>query len=288
MEKLNSILAVVVMFFMTAFSANAQMIEKTNLESYAKQEYGKNWAKAADRIAPEMDNQGNLTFTKEFSAPGLNKNELYIEMANWFICNYDNSIQFADKEQGVLIARPFIENVTRCDGGYNAYDISICPTVRANVSDGKVSITYTLRDYNVMVEEGGGTTAKALAAGLAVATVASAVAVAATSNNHPEHCHTTVVDHYDYGYHHTTVYREYRPHYHYDDALLLSCINSSAYYGPSKDSKTWYINECYPYVSKDSHKKASSKAFIMANVYSQVVMDNIEKAINQCSLACNK
>lgn len=285
MKKFYSIIAVAIMFIMSAASANAQMINKVNLESYAKQQYGKSWEKAATKELSNvtLDNMGNMTFTKEIAAPNLTQNELYYEMANWFICNYDNSIQFADKDKGLIIARPYIENIARYAGGFNAYDISICPTIRAEIKNGKVDITYTLHNYNVVVEEGGGNTATGLFVGLAAAAVTATIADAATT---PHHSHTTVVDHYDYGRHHsTTVYREYRPRHTFEDALLLSCITSPSNYGPSQNSKNWSLTDCYPFVSKDSHKKASSKAFIMANVYSQVVMDNIQIAMNQCSNA---
>lgn len=285
MKKFNSILAVAIMFIMSAISVNAQMISQTNLESFAKRQYGSSWEKAAIKefANTSLDNNGNMVYTKEISAPNLSKNDLYLEMANWFICNYDNAIQFADKEEGVIIARPYIENIARYAGGYNAYDISICPTVRAQVMDGKVKVTYTLNNYNVVVEEGGGDTAAALAIGLAAVVLTGEIIDATTE---PRHSHTTVVDHYNgRGYRSTTVYREYCPRHSFDDALLLSCIASSAAQGPSKDSKTWSLWDCYPFVSKDKHKKASSKAFVMSNIYSQVVMSNIEAAINQCSNA---
>ena len=286
MKKFIAIVALVAsMFTVNTSVANAQMISKTNLESYAKQQYGSSWEKAAAKELSnlQLDNNGNMVFTKEISAPHLTKANLYNEMANWFICNYDRSIQFADKEEGLIIARPFIENITRSVGGFNAYDISICPTVRAQVEDGKVKVTYTLNNYNVVEEKGGGDTATGIFAGLAAVAIVGTIADAATE---PSYSHSTVIDHYGRGgYHSTTVYREYRPRHTFEDALLLSCIADAACSGPSKDSKTWSLNDCYPFASKDKHKKASSKAFVMANVYSQVVMDNIEAAVNQCSTA---
>lgn len=286
MKKFNTLLATAVMFIMSVVNVNAQMISQTNLESFAKHQYGTNWEKAACKELSQysLDNQGNMVFTKEISAPNLTKDELYLEMANWFICNYDNSIQFADKEQGVLIARPFIQNIARSAGGFNAYNISICPSVRAQITEGKVLVTYTLHDYNVVVEEGGGNTATALTIGVAAAAVTGAI-ISDVNDSHRSH--TTVVDrHYGpFGGHTTTVYREYRPRHTFSDALLLSCVASAAVSNPSKDSKTWALWDCYPFASKDSHKKASSKAFVMANIYSQVVMNNIETALNQCSNA---
>ncbi len=279
MKKFATILAIAIMFIMSATRANAQMINQTNLESYAKQQYGASWEKSAvqELAGSTLDNNGNLVFTKEISAPQLSKDELYYEMANWFICNYNNAIQFADKEQGLIVARPYLENIARYSGGFNAYDISICPTVRAQVMDGKVNVTYTLGDYNVVVEKGGGNTAAGIGLGIAALAVTEAVVDASKPN-------TTYVEHRSYGrgYHTTTVYRDYRPRTTFSDALLISCIADAAMYNPAK-GETWHIADCYPFASKDSHKKTSSKAFVMANVYSQVVMNTIEAAISQCN-----
>lgn len=270
------------MFVGNTTSANAQMVENVNLDDYAKAQYGTSWTKAASKEMEnvELDENGNMTLVKEVEAPGLSQNELYVEMANWFICNYDNSIQFADKEQGVLIARPYIEDIARSAGGFNAYNISIRPVVRAQVMDGKVRITYTLHDYNVDMAANGNT-AKAIGAGLLAVAVTGAI-VDATEHSH--HSHTTYV-HHSYGRHHhtTTVYREYHPHRALEDAILLSCIAGAVAQEPAHNGKTWQISDCYPFVSKDGHKKASSKAFVMANAYSQVVVNNIEAAIKQCT-----
>ncbi len=41
------------------------------------------------------------------------------------------------------------------------------------------------------------------------------------------------------------------------------------------------IDQCFPFIEKDKHKKTSCKAFIMANAYSNVVMDKIESCVKQ-------
>lgn len=41
----------------------------------------------------------------------------------------------------------------------------------------------------------------------------------------------------------------------------------------------WTLDKCYPFVEKDKHKKASSKALVMAHAYSNVVMDKIEECV---------
>lgn len=39
------------------------------------------------------------------------------------------------------------------------------------------------------------------------------------------------------------------------------------------------INECFPFVEKDKHKKTSAKALVMAHCYSNVILDKIKETI---------
>lgn len=47
----------------------------------------------------------------------------------------------------------------------------------------------------------------------------------------------------------------------------------------ARNNETWLLDSCFPFVKKDSHKKASSKALVMAHAYSNVVIDKIEECI---------
>ena len=48
---------------------------------------------------------------------------------------------------------------------------------------------------------------------------------------------------------------------------------------PTRSDQNWPLDKCYPFAKKDSHKKTSSKALVMAHAYSNVVMDKIEECI---------
>lgn len=284
MKKFFAIASMVIMFFTSMNNADAQMLRDTNLEKYAKEQYGKKWLNAADEIGSMnlLSDNGEMVFTKTIEVPGLSKNDLFYEMANWFICNYDHAIELAEKEDGVIIARPYVENIASSCSGFNSYDIAIRPTLRADISDGLVKITYSLNGYNVKEEIGGGIGGAALVCGVAVAAVA-----ADASHNHHGHKETTVIEHYGrHGHHTTIVERTYRPcrHHYVDDALLLACVANCSKQDNGYNT-TWSLSNCYPYAAKDSHKKASSKAFVMATTYSQLVMSNIETALDMCLMA---
>lgn len=44
-------------------------------------------------------------------------------------------------------------------------------------------------------------------------------------------------------------------------------------------STRWAIDDCFPFTPFDKHPKTSAKAFVMANAYSNVIMDRIEEAV---------
>lgn len=48
---------------------------------------------------------------------------------------------------------------------------------------------------------------------------------------------------------------------------------------PSIHKENWTLDSCYPFATKDSHKKTSAKAFVMTYAYSNVIMDKIEEVI---------
>ena len=43
--------------------------------------------------------------------------------------------------------------------------------------------------------------------------------------------------------------------------------------------ENWPIEQCFPSTEKDSNKKTSAKALVMAHAYSNVIMDKIEEAV---------
>lgn len=46
-----------------------------------------------------------------------------------------------------------------------------------------------------------------------------------------------------------------------------------------RSDESWSLDQCFPFVAKDAHKKTSSKALIMAHAFSNVVMDKIEECV---------
>lgn len=284
MKKIFAIVAIAIATLFSVNSLSAQMINSANAEDYAKAKYGRQWTNSAMQIADDikLDRDGSISFNKTILAPGMSQSDLYYEMVDWFVCNYQNAIQMAEKSDGVIIARPYINNIATSSAGWNSYKIDICPLIRMKITDGQVNITYTLQDYGVAENTGGGNVATAVACGV----VAGAIIDAATT---PTRTTTTVVEHrggHRHGY--TYIERTYRPHPHraLEDALLIATVADLASSHRYDDGHTvWPISKCYPFADNDSHKKASAKAFVVATTYSQMLMDTIGDALQQCQLA---
>lgn len=62
-------------------------------------------------------------------------------------------------------------------------------------------------------------------------------------------------------------------------------VAGSGYFGSSQSAtrinEKWILDECFPFAKKDSHKKASCKALVMANAYSNVIIDQIEECVKK-------
>ncbi len=205
----------------TAVAANAQLLRADELESYAKERYGKKWVAAATNLGSELvlDKNNAITYTQIIEAPGKSKNQLYVLLNYWFTATFNDGnsvIQLNDKELGTIIAQGFVASIARHTGGSNHYDVSIKPIIKCDIKDGKIRVAYTVPFYTVVRVIGGG---------------------------------------------------------------WLSAFGGQNTPPPTESYENWPLDTCFPFAAKDSHKKTSCKALIMAHAYSNVVMDKIEEIV---------
>ncbi len=144
---------------------NAQIIRTDELEEYAKKKFGDNWLEAAENIGSNitLDKNNAITFTQVIDCGEQTKNQLYTILNHWFVSTFNqgdgDAIKLNDKESGTIIARGYLSNIAgHLGGGYNAYDVSIQPVIKADIKDKKVRITYTIPYYEVVVSDGAGFT----------------------------------------------------------------------------------------------------------------------------------
>ena len=114
-------------------SAQAQVMKSADLEKYAKEKYGD-------------------------EAPGKTKQQLYVAMNYWATATFQDkqAITLNDKEAGCIIISSTIRNIAEHQGTFNSYSINITPIIRIDIKDGKVRVTYTVQNYDVLTDISGG------------------------------------------------------------------------------------------------------------------------------------
>ena len=159
MDMKKYLFAVVLLIFGMG-SAQAQIMKASDLEAYAKERYGDRWLDAAAAIAPTLsfDKNGSLTFQEVIEAPGKNKSQLYIALNYWVTATFKDkqAITLNDKDAGCIIISSTIKNIVEHMGTINKYSVSITPVIRVDIKDGKVRVTYTVQNYDILADKSGG------------------------------------------------------------------------------------------------------------------------------------
>lgn len=210
-----------VIFFLlllASVAANAQILRSEDLEAYSKEKYGEKWVEAAENLASELtlDKNNALTLVRVIEAPGKTKDQLYVLLNYWYNSTFNDAsatINLNDKDLGTIIAQGSVPNVATHLAGMTTFHVSLPITIKSDIKDGKVRVTYTMPFYIVIRDIGGGWA-----------------------------------------------------------GLVLGG-------GSSKYDEKWLLDKCFPFVAKDGHKKASSKALIMAHAASNAILDKIEECI---------
>jgi hypothetical protein len=98
----------------------------------------------------ELDNSGNVTFTRVIEVPGVSKNDLYSRVLSYFTYNYnrgDDIVQIQDKEQGLIVGKGMYPKV------HVGRSIAIITTVdvyhilRVDIKDGRLRAMISLTEY---------------------------------------------------------------------------------------------------------------------------------------------
>lgn len=160
MRTTNTILIATLLTLCGAATVNAQVMKSVDLEKYAKQRYGDRWLDAAAVIAKDMkfDKNESLSYQEVIEAPGKTKQQLYVALNYWATATFkDNqAITLNDKDDGCIIISSTIRNIAEHTGTLNKYSVSITPVIRIDIKDGKVRVTYTVQNYDVLADISGG------------------------------------------------------------------------------------------------------------------------------------
>ena len=138
----------------------AQVMKAADLEKYAKEKYGEKWLDAAANLAKELtlDKNQSLTYQQVIEVPGKNKQQLYVALNYWATATFKDkqAITLNDKEAGCIIVSSIIKNIVEHTGTINKYSVNITPVIRLDIKDGKIRVTYTVQNYDVLADISGG------------------------------------------------------------------------------------------------------------------------------------
>ena len=153
-------IALVAILLFGAMGAQAQVMKVADLEKYAKQKYGDKWLDAAKNLASTLtlDKNESLTYQQVIEAPGKTKSQLYVAINYWATATFkdNNAITLNDKDAGCIIISSTIRNIAEHMGTISKYSVCITPLIRVDIKEGKVRVTYTVQNYDVLDDISGG------------------------------------------------------------------------------------------------------------------------------------
>ena len=160
MRKESKWIVAVIIMILGTISVQAQVMKAADLEKYAKQKYGDKWPEAAANLAKELtlDKNQSLTYQQIIEVPGKTRQQLYVALNYWVTATFkdNNAITLNDKETGCIIISSTIPNIVEHVGTASKYTVSITPVIRLDIKEGRVRVTYTVQNYDILNDISGG------------------------------------------------------------------------------------------------------------------------------------
>jgi len=160
MKKILWLMMVALFVSYGTVRVQAQVMKAADLEKYAKEKYGSKWLEAAANIASGLtfDKNQSLTYQQIIEAPGKTKQQLYVMLNYWATATFKDkqAITLNDKDAGCIIISSAIEAIADHTGTLYRYVINITPVIRIDIKEGRVRVTYTVQNYDVLKVENGG------------------------------------------------------------------------------------------------------------------------------------
>ena len=149
-----------VLISLCSASTQAQIIKTDDLEKDAKEKYGEKWLDAAANLADalKLDKNESLTYQEVIQAPGKTKQQLYVALNYWATATFkDNqAITLNDKETGTIILSTTLKAIADHTGTLNRYNVNITPIIRIDIKEGRVRVTFTVQNYDILKAENAG------------------------------------------------------------------------------------------------------------------------------------
>lgn len=160
MKQISFFINVIAFMFATMTGVQAQVMKAADLEKYAKERYGDKWLDAAKNLSGglTLDKNESLTYQQVIEAPGKTREQLYVALNYWVTATFKDrqAITLNDKEAGCIIVSSTIRNIAEHTGTVNKYSVCITPVIRMDIKEGKVRVTYTVQNYDILSDISGG------------------------------------------------------------------------------------------------------------------------------------
>ena len=160
MKKFFATVIATIVLMGGALSAQAQIMKTADLEKYAKQRYGDRWVDAATNLASSLvlDKNQSLTYQEVIEAPGKTKSQLYVALNYWATATFKDkqAITLNDKDAGCIIISSTLKDIAEHTGTINSYSVSITPVIRIDIKDGRIRVTFTVQNYDILRDISGG------------------------------------------------------------------------------------------------------------------------------------
>ena len=160
MKRTTKWMLAAILFLCGASGVQAQVMKAADLEKYAKQNYGDKWVDAAMNIAKDLtlDKNESLTYQEVIQASGKTKEQLYVALNYWVTATFKDkqAITLNDKEAGCIIVQSTFSNIAEHTGTLFKYSVSITPIIRFDIKEGRIRVTYTVQNYELLKDISGG------------------------------------------------------------------------------------------------------------------------------------
>ena len=157
---IKKIMTLAAIFMLCVMGTQAQVLKGADLEKYAKQRYGDKWVDAATNLASSLvlDKNQSLTYQEVIEAPGKTKSQLYVALNYWATATFKDkqAITLNDKDAGCIIISSTLKDIAEHTGTINSYSVSITPVIRIDIKDGRIRVTFTVQNYDILRDISGG------------------------------------------------------------------------------------------------------------------------------------
>ncbi len=157
---IKKIMTLAVIFMLSVMGTQAQVLKGADLEKYAKQRYGDKWVDAAMNLASSLmlDKNQSLTYQEIIEAPGKTKSQIYVALNYWATATFKDkqAITLNDKDAGCIIISSTLKDIAEHTGTINSYSVSITPVIRIDIKDGRIRVTFTVQNYDILRDISGG------------------------------------------------------------------------------------------------------------------------------------